>query len=86
MSGVVRTTGAAGSDSTTRVAQRTNDTMKTLTILSAVLLPASLVAGVLGMNFALPVFEDAANFWWVVAAMGVLMAVTLGVARYRDHG
>lgn len=68
-----------------RVAQRTNDTMKTLTILSAVLLPAGLVASILGMNFALPLFEDAGNFWLVVAGMGVLMAATFGVALYRDR-
>lgn len=69
----------------TRVAQRTNDTMKTLTVLSAVLLPASLVSSVLGMNFALPLFDDLANFWWTVVGMGVLMAVTLGVALVRDR-
>jgi Mg2+ and Co2+ transporter CorA len=69
----------------TRVAQRTNDTMKTLTVLSAVLLPASLVSSVLGMNFALPLFDDLANFWWALAAMGVLMVGTLGVALFRDR-
>jgi Mg2+ and Co2+ transporter CorA len=68
----------------TRAAQRTNDTMKLLTVISAVLLPASLVASVMGMNFDLPLFQDAANFWWVVAAMAVLMVATLAVARTRD--
>lgn len=68
----------------TRAAQRTNDTMKLLTLLSAVLLPASLVASVMGMNFDLALFHEPGNFWWVVAAMGVLMAGTLAVARLRD--
>lgn len=70
----------------TRVAQRTNDTVKLLTILSAVLLPASLLAGILGMNFPLPLFDDPANFWVVVAAMTALMVGTLAVAIARDRG
>ena len=36
-----------------RAAQSTNDVMKALTLLSAVLLPAALVAGIMGMNFEL---------------------------------
>jgi len=68
-----------------RAAQRTNDTVKILTVLSAVLLPASLVAAVLGMNFAMPFFQDLANFWWALGGMAVLMAVTLVVALTRDR-
>ena len=34
----------------TRTAQRTNDVMKVLTVISALLLPASLIAGIFGMN------------------------------------
>jgi hypothetical protein len=70
----------------TRVAQRTNDTVKTLTIVSVMLLPASLLSSILGMNFQLPLFDDAANFWWAVGAMATLMAGTLVVATVRDRG
>ncbi len=69
----------------TRVAQRTNDTVKTLTIISAVLLPASLISSLLGMNFKLPIFDDVVNFWWVLMAMGVLMLGTLAIALVRDR-
>ncbi|MEW6223636.1 MAG: CorA family divalent cation transporter [Chloroflexota bacterium] len=69
----------------TRVAQRTNDTVKTLTVVSVMLLPASLVSSVLGMNFQLPLFDDANNFWWAVGAMALLMAVTLVIAAVRDR-
>jgi Mg2+ and Co2+ transporter CorA len=69
----------------TRVAQRTNDTVKTLTVLSVMLLPASLVSSVLGMNFKLPLFDDATNFWWAMGAMAALMGVTLVVAVVRDR-
>ena len=53
-----------------RSAQRTNDVMKALTIVSAVLLPAVVVAGVMGMNFPIPFFEDDRNFFLVVGVDG----------------
>ncbi len=66
-----------------RLAQRSGEVMKALTILSAVLLPAVVVAGVMGMNFQLGFFEDSSHFWFVVAAMFGLAALVLGVARLR---
>ncbi len=67
-----------------RVSQRANDVMKTLTLLSAVLLPAVVLAGVMGMNFAMPFFDDTTNFWFVVGSMAVMAVVILGIARWRD--
>ena len=52
-----------------RTAQDANDVMKVLTMLSAVLLPAVVLAGVMGMNFQLPFFDDTSNFWLVILAM-----------------
>ncbi len=66
-----------------RHAERTNDIMMALTILNAILLPAAVVAGVMGMNFALGFFEDAANFWIVVALMLLMAGTILGVSRWR---
>lgn len=66
-----------------RAAQEANEVMKRLTLLSAVLLPAVVLAGVMGMNFKLPLFEDATNFWWVVGTMVVFGVSLLGVARWR---
>jgi Mg2+ and Co2+ transporter CorA len=66
-----------------RLAQRSGDVMKALTILSAVLLPAVVLAGVMGMNFKLEFFEEPGRFWLVVAAMLGLAALILGVARLR---
>ena len=66
-----------------RLGQRANDVMKALTILSAVLLPAVVLAGVMGMNFKLSFFDDPSRFWIVVAAMFGLAALILGVARFR---
>jgi magnesium transporter len=66
-----------------RSAQRTNDVMKVLTLVSAILLPAVVLAGIMGMNFKLEFFDNAANFAVVVASMAVLAIAILLVARWR---
>jgi magnesium transporter len=67
-----------------RVSQRANDVMRTLTLVSAVLLPAIVLAGIMGMNFKLELFETTTNFWLVIVAMmGLAVAIVL-VARWRD--
>lgn len=68
---------------TARAAQEANDVMKRLTLLSAVLLPALVLAGVMGMNFEMGFFEDTTNFWVVLGAMGAFGVVLLVVARWR---
>jgi Mg2+ and Co2+ transporter CorA len=66
-----------------RAAQRTNEVMKALTVLSAVLLPSVVLAGVMGMNFKADFFEPPSNFWVVIGAMAALAIGILGVARAR---
>jgi magnesium transporter len=67
----------------TRTAQRTNETMRLLTLASVILLPSVVLAGIMGMNFKVWLFEDS-NLFWVVIGLMVVMAVgTLGVARWR---
>ena len=66
-----------------RVSQHANDVMKTLTLLSGVLLPAVVLAGIMGMNFQVPFFEDTTNFWIVLGSMLAMAVVILGVARWR---
>lgn len=66
-----------------RAAQDANEVMKRLTLLSALLLPALVLAGIMGMNFSLEFFQDTMNFWFVVGAMGVFGVALLGVARWR---
>ena len=66
-----------------RAAHEANEVMKRLTLLSAVLLPAVVLAGIMGMNFKLPLFDDATNFVWVVGAMVVFGVSLLAVARWR---
>ena len=66
-----------------RAAQDANEVMKRLTLLSAVLLPAVVLAGVMGMNFKLDFFDDARNFALVVGAMAVFGVSLLAAARWR---
>jgi magnesium transporter len=68
---------------TARAAQEANDVMKRLTLLSAVLLPAVVLAGVMGMNFKMSFFDDTTNFWVVLGAMGAFGVILLVVARWR---
>jgi len=62
---------------------RTNEIVKVLTLASVLLLPGALVAGVLGMNFDLGIFENTTYFWVVVTAIAGLAAATLVAARMR---
>ncbi|MEW5980791.1 MAG: magnesium/cobalt transporter CorA [Acidobacteriota bacterium] len=65
------------------VSNRLNEVMKFLTILSTVFLPLTVLTGVYGMNVVLPHLPggDGAQFWWVLALMGLLSAGMLGIFR-----
>lgn len=67
----------------TQVAQRTNEIMKTLTIVSLLLLPGTLLAGVLGMNFKVGIFQHPDLFWVALGVMGAIALATLAVVRSR---
>ena len=66
-----------------RVSQRANDVMRILTLLSAVLLPAVVLAGIMGMNFKLEFFDQTSNFWLVLATMVVFAITIVGVGKLR---
>jgi magnesium transporter len=68
----------------TRTSQRTNDVMKALTLVTVLLLPGSLVAGLLGMNVSVPLpKDDPMSFWIVLAGVAALALVITLVARRR---
>lgn len=68
----------------TRTAQRTNDIMKVLAVTTLLLLPGSLIAGLLGMNVSIPLSkDDPSSFWLVIGSVVALAAVIVGVARLR---
>ncbi|HBR57217.1 MAG TPA: magnesium and cobalt transport protein CorA [Blastocatellia bacterium] len=52
------------------VASRTNDVMKTLAVVSAIILPLSLIAGIYGMNFRhMPELETPYGYYFILAGM-----------------
>ncbi len=64
---------------------RTNDTMRTLTALTAIFLPLNLIAGIFGMNFDfIPLLHEQSGFWWAMGAM-VAIALFLGVVFWRKR-
>jgi magnesium transporter len=66
-----------------RTGHHTNEIMKVLTLASVLLLPGALLAGVLGMNFKVPLFEHTWLFWVVIAFIATFAVVTVPVARLR---
>jgi magnesium transporter len=59
---------------------RTNDIMRTLTVLTAIFLPLNLVTGFFGMNFeGLPLIHSATGFWIVFI---VMLLVGVGMSSY----
>jgi magnesium/cobalt transport protein CorA len=67
----------------TRTGQRTNEIMKVLTLASVLLLPGALIAGIMGMNFKLGVFQDNTYFWITIGLMVAIILATLALARVR---
>ena len=67
----------------TRLAQRTNDVMKVMTLASVVLLPGIVIAGIMGMNFRVGFFDVTEGFYVVIGFMAVLAVITLLIARLR---
>jgi Mg2+ and Co2+ transporter CorA len=62
------------------LSHRTNDIMRTLTVLTAIFLPLNLITGFFGMNFdSLPLIHSAAGIWTLVALMA---AVGVGLVLY----
>ena len=59
---------------------RTNDIMRTLTVLTAIFLPLNLVTGFFGMNFeGLPLIHSATGFWIV---FGVMLVLGVGLSAF----
>jgi Mg2+ and Co2+ transporter CorA len=68
---------------------RTNEIMRTLTVLTAIFLPLNLIAGIFGMNFEfIPFLHESNGFWFAMGAM-LLIAATLVLVfsrkRYLDR-
>jgi magnesium transporter len=70
--------------SMSRTAQRTNEVMKALTIITVLLLPTVVIAGFMGMNIHPPYSnDDPAIFWFVVGGIALVAGLTLVALRVR---
>lgn len=65
------------------ISNRVNMEVRALTGVAMLFMPATLIAGIFGMNFRhMPLLADIDGFWWVIAAMAT-MAVTMGMIFWR---
>ncbi len=55
-------------------ANRTNEIIKILTLISSILLPLTFLTGLYGMNVNLPFQEDPRSFWIVIGAMIIIVS------------
>lgn len=71
------------------VAHRTNRTMRTLTLITALFMPLTLITGVFGMNFErMPWLREPNGFWWSIGLMGavvVVLGAVWGLGRQLDR-
>jgi magnesium transporter len=65
------------------ISHRQNDVLRVLTVFSAILLPLTLLASILGMNVAFPGHDTATAFWVIAAVMVVVAGGLLGFFRWK---
>lgn len=64
---------------------RTNEIMRTLTVLTAIFLPLNLVTGFFGMNFeTMPLVHQQRGLWWAIGLM-LLVALALVIFFWRKR-
>ena len=64
---------------------RTSETMRTLTSITAIFLPLNLIAAIFGMNFdVIPLLHAQTGFWWIIGCMA-LIASCLGWFFWRKR-
>jgi magnesium transporter len=65
---------------------RTNDIMRTLTVLTAVFMPLNLITGFFGMNFdALPLIHSRNGFWFAFGLMVVIFVALVFFFRRKRY-
>jgi magnesium/cobalt transport protein CorA len=66
------------------MANRTSEVMRTLTILTAVFMPLTVITGIFGMNFDfIPGLHDSRGFWLSIVAMAIVVIAMLLYFRTR---
>ena len=68
------------------VAHRTNEIMRTLTVITALFMPLTLITGIFGMNFAvMPLLQNKTGFWLTMISMVLIVVGMLAFFRRRRY-
>lgn len=68
------------------MAHRTSDIMRTLTVITALFMPLTLITGIFGMNFDyLPLLKDRSGFWITMGTMALIVVGMLLYFRQRRY-
>jgi magnesium/cobalt transport protein CorA len=67
----------------TQTDQRTNQVMKLLTVVTATALPATVIAGIMGMSVRSSIYASSVAFWVALGLIAASMIVVLVLARRR---
>jgi magnesium transporter len=62
---------------------KTNETMKILTIISSIILPLTFITGLYGMNVRLPFQEDSWAFYGLIGVMVAVAGIFMFVFKRR---
>jgi magnesium transporter len=67
----------------TSLSQRVNLEVRALTVVAMLFMPATLIAGIFGMNFEqMPWLKDPQGFWWAILIM-LLIALAMLLVFWR---
>nr|MBN1230222.1 magnesium transporter CorA family protein [Anaerolineae bacterium] len=64
-------------------AHRINEVMRILTVISVIMLPLTLISGILGMNIPIPLQNSLHSFWITMGVMLLVSFLMLAYFRYR---
>ncbi|HZW13017.1 MAG TPA: magnesium transporter CorA family protein [Noviherbaspirillum sp.] len=68
------------------MAHRTSEIMRTLTVITALFMPLTLITGIFGMNFAeMPLLRDESGFWIAMGMMAMVVVVLLFLFRRKRY-
>ena len=68
------------------MAHRTSEIMRTLTVITALFMPLTLITGIFGMNFVeMPLLKDKEGFWITMGLMAALVVVLLFFFRRKRY-
>ena len=68
------------------MAHRTSEIMRTLTVITALFMPLTLITGIFGMNFAeMPLLKHPLGFWISMGSMAVVVTGLLFVFRRKRY-